>query len=144
MAGKSEPTYLEIGERIKSRRKALGISQEGLAKSVGLSRVSIVNIECGRQRMPVHVLQKITGELGLKSFVSLMEQVVETPAKRKYVGQVSRTFKELGEVTCDAESPSEASLKINAMLQQNSRKIVWLTTRKVQSQAVELVKLRKF
>ena len=40
---------MELGEKVKARRIALGLSQEELAKKIGLStRFSISKIECGR------------------------------------------------------------------------------------------------
>lgn len=56
--------YRLIGERIKSAREGVGLSQAKLAKRLGLSRTSIVNIEAGRQRAPVHVLWHIAESIG--------------------------------------------------------------------------------
>jgi transcriptional regulator with XRE-family HTH domain len=58
--------YRLIGERISSARTSVGLSQNKLAKKLDLSRVSIVNIEKGRQRPPVHVLWKIAEALGIE------------------------------------------------------------------------------
>jgi transcriptional regulator with XRE-family HTH domain len=52
--------YQVIGERIALRRKAIKMRQEDLAKLIGLSRVSISNIETGRQCPPIHTLYKIS------------------------------------------------------------------------------------
>ena len=58
--------YKVIGEKIKSRRQELGISQLRLSKdlelsseSFHLSRSSISNIEVGRHQVPLHVLYSI-------------------------------------------------------------------------------------
>lgn len=51
--------YQEMGRRVRRRRKERKLSQESLAGEVGLSRVSIVNLEKGRQRPPLHVLWEI-------------------------------------------------------------------------------------
>lgn len=51
--------YQQVGKRIKKERTISGINQETLAKKVGISRVSIVNIEKGKQMPPVHVIWKI-------------------------------------------------------------------------------------
>ena len=40
--------YRELGRLIRDRRKAISLSQAGLAANVGLSRTSITNIELGR------------------------------------------------------------------------------------------------
>ena len=55
--------YRLVGERVRKARKRLGISQEDLAKRLGKTRTSIVNIEAGRQRPPVHVLWSIATHL---------------------------------------------------------------------------------
>ena len=39
------------------------LSQAALAKKLGMTRTSIVNIEAGRQRAPIHVLWAIAEEL---------------------------------------------------------------------------------
>lgn len=43
-----------IGKKITARRKKAKLRQEDLAKLVGLSRVSLVNIEKGRQTPAYH------------------------------------------------------------------------------------------
>ena len=48
--------YESIGSRIRSLRKKAEISQLDLAKRLDLSRVSIVNIEKGRQHPSLHLL----------------------------------------------------------------------------------------
>lgn len=48
-----------IGGRIAAARKAKGLSQAALAAMVGCTRVSIVNIEGGRQRPPINLLWQI-------------------------------------------------------------------------------------
>lgn len=48
--------YQTIGDEITLRRKKVGISQEDLAWMLSISRVSIVNIEAGKQRSPLHFI----------------------------------------------------------------------------------------
>lgn len=48
--------YEQLGANIRKRRERLGLTQEFIAKDVGLSRISVVNIEAGRQRVAVHQL----------------------------------------------------------------------------------------
>ncbi len=57
--------YYEIGKRIKAERETLGFAQKELADEVRLTRTSIVNIEAGRQRLPIHVLYAIADALGV-------------------------------------------------------------------------------
>jgi transcriptional regulator with XRE-family HTH domain len=48
----SDGFYKKVGENIRARRKERGLSQEGLAKAIGLKRPSMSNIEKGRQNIP--------------------------------------------------------------------------------------------
>lgn len=57
--------YVILGERIKKRRTELAISQESLAKAVGLGRTSITNIELGKHNVPLPILYKISEFLAL-------------------------------------------------------------------------------
>jgi transcriptional regulator with XRE-family HTH domain len=59
-----EALYREVGRRLRQARETQGLSQEKLAGQLGLSRASIVNIEAGRQRAPLHLLWQISEALG--------------------------------------------------------------------------------
>lgn len=48
--------YSELGENIKSYRTKQNYSQDQLAKFLDLTRTSVVNIEKGRQRPPLHIV----------------------------------------------------------------------------------------
>jgi transcriptional regulator with XRE-family HTH domain len=65
MAG-LEALYRELGKNIREMRERPGqnLSQEKLAKRLKISRASIVNIEAGRQRAPLHLLWQIAEVLG--------------------------------------------------------------------------------
>ncbi len=58
--------YRELGRKIRQARERQGqrLSQDALAKQLGISRASIVNIEAGRQRTPLHLLWQIAELLG--------------------------------------------------------------------------------
>jgi transcriptional regulator with XRE-family HTH domain len=58
--------YRELGRRIRQARQRNGekLSQDALAKRLGISRASVVNIEAGRQRAPLHLLWQIAELLG--------------------------------------------------------------------------------
>jgi transcriptional regulator with XRE-family HTH domain len=58
--------YQKLGENIKEARRRQSMNQEELGEKLGLSRVSVVNIETGKQRLPIHVLGDITGILRVK------------------------------------------------------------------------------
>lgn len=58
--------YKQIGIRLRTlrERSSPNYSQARLAKKLGISRASIVNIEGGRQHAPLGLLWKITSALG--------------------------------------------------------------------------------
>jgi len=58
--------YELLGERIKLARKKAGMKQEAFAACIGLSRVSIVNIERGRQHPQIHLLLDIASTLKIE------------------------------------------------------------------------------
>jgi transcriptional regulator with XRE-family HTH domain len=57
--------YINLGQAIRTARSKMKISQEQLAQQLKLSRVSIVNIEKGRQKVQVHTLLQIGKFLGI-------------------------------------------------------------------------------
>ena len=58
--------YRELGRKIRQARERHGqkLSQDALASRLGISRASVVNIEGGRQRAPLHLLWQIAELLG--------------------------------------------------------------------------------
>jgi transcriptional regulator with XRE-family HTH domain len=61
--GRINSIYLQIGHKIAVSRNQLGITQDQLAKSSGLSRTSIVLIEQGRQRITIDRLYQVANAL---------------------------------------------------------------------------------
>jgi transcriptional regulator with XRE-family HTH domain len=65
--------YKNLGRRIRALRKeSLRLTQEQLAKRVGISRASLANIEAGRQQVLVHHLFALASALDLDSPVQLL------------------------------------------------------------------------
>jgi transcriptional regulator with XRE-family HTH domain len=58
--------YEHIGMVIRTRRKALGMTQETLAAKLDISRGSLANIETGRQNVLVHQIYKFGLVLNLE------------------------------------------------------------------------------
>jgi transcriptional regulator with XRE-family HTH domain len=58
--------YSDVGARIARARRATGLSQQKLADAVRMTRTSIVNVEAGRQRAPLHLLWQIAAVLGVE------------------------------------------------------------------------------
>lgn len=113
------PIYKDIGLRIRARRKALGLRQEGLAKRLRISRGSLANIETGRQSILVHVLYSIAAALQLKpldllplpsepSVIPLQKLRFSVDLSSKQAEQVARV---LGEAAAEQESREEPSGK---------------------------------
>ena len=59
--------YRTIGERIRTTRKARRLTQDHLAYAIGFRRTSVVNIEAGRQRLPIAALYDIADVLGVQA-----------------------------------------------------------------------------
>lgn len=64
--GDADGLYREIGRKIRDARARVApkLSQDNLAKRLGMSRASVVNIEAGRQHPPLHLLWQIAEILG--------------------------------------------------------------------------------
>lgn len=48
--------YHGIGRRISHRRRVIGLTQQALSEMLGMSRVSVVNVEAGKQVVLLHAL----------------------------------------------------------------------------------------
>ena len=63
MSNEIEPCYRALGARIQMIRQTIDMSQADLAKRIGYTRTSLVNIEAGRQRVPMHQVEEIAKAL---------------------------------------------------------------------------------
>lgn len=59
----SKTFYAEVGKRVREARDKSGLTQEALATQVSLTRVSITNIEKGRQKILLHTFVDIATAL---------------------------------------------------------------------------------
>jgi len=59
MTDEDHQIYRRVGEKIRELRQRKKMSQVKLAEKLEVSRVSVVNIEAGRQHTPLHVLWRI-------------------------------------------------------------------------------------
>src|SRR5579862_1334270 len=57
--------YEQLGDRIRQARKYKNMSQDDLAGFLDISRVSLVHIENGKQKVPTHVLLEISKHLNI-------------------------------------------------------------------------------
>jgi transcriptional regulator with XRE-family HTH domain len=68
--------YRQLGENIRACRKRNKLSQDALAKLIGLTRTSLTNIENGRQHPPLHTFC----EIGENLKVDISELLPRPPA----------------------------------------------------------------
>jgi len=91
--------YKQIGENIRAKRRERGLSQEGLAKAVGLKRPSMSNIEKGRQNILLHTFCDIVETLDSNANAMLpvrpRPESVQMPDLTSYSKEV-REFVEAG------------------------------------------------
>ena len=62
-AAQQSEFYRQLGEGIRKCRNKRKLSQDALAKLVGLTRTSLTNIESGRQHPPLHTFCEIVEQL---------------------------------------------------------------------------------
>lgn len=89
--------YKKIGENIRARRKERGLSQEGLAKAVGLKRPSMSNIEKGRQNILLHTFCDIIETLDTNVSALLPEQPRLEPVQMPDLTSYSKELREFVE-----------------------------------------------
>ena len=74
----SNEFYAVIGARIKAKREALGWTQEGLGREIGLSREAVSTLETGRHRLFLHHFVNIADVLGIPT-EELLEDYATKP-----------------------------------------------------------------
>jgi transcriptional regulator with XRE-family HTH domain len=89
--------YRKVGERIRLKRKERGLSQEGLAKAIGLKRPSMSNIEKGRQNLLLHTFCDIAETLGSNANSLLSDGVIAEPTKLPDLRSYSKEIREFVE-----------------------------------------------
>jgi transcriptional regulator with XRE-family HTH domain len=113
---KPDVFYKKVGENIRAKRKERGLSQEGLAKAVGLKRPSMSNIEKGRQNILLHTFCDIAETLNLVVAALLPErpnpESVQMPDLTSYSKGV-REFVEAGIKPAEKEDSHGHSKKEN-------------------------------
>ena len=105
--------YRLVGEKIRAARLRVGVSmsQAKLASRLGLSRTSIVNIEAGRQRAPLHVIWQIAEALDTEPAL-LMPRLTEYSAE-----SASRLSPEIKKTIAKvAKGDSDTKRKLSAFI----------------------------
>ena len=67
---------LQIGHKIKSKRRSLGISQANMSKKLSISPSYLNLIESGKRKINVDLLLKLASELGIE--ISDISKKVDT------------------------------------------------------------------
>lgn len=70
-----EKFYMRIGELIFNERRKQDILQIELAKKAGITRVSISNLEQGKQRMPIENIKKVLNVLKIDIEINLVKEM---------------------------------------------------------------------
>ena len=89
--------YKKVGEAIRVKRKERGLSQEGLAKAVGLKRPSMSNIEKGRQNILLHTFYDIADTLNVNTNALLPERLRPEPVNLPDLTSLSKEVREFVE-----------------------------------------------
>jgi len=114
-----DPLYLAVGQRVEVARRAAGMSQAKLANAVSLTRASIVNIEHGRQRPPLHVLWQIAEALQVDP-AELIPRRSELAERTESVHLDRAVVRQIQKV---AENDPEAKRLLTAFIQRATAQI---------------------
>lgn len=88
--------YVKLGEVIKEYRNKLDIKQDLLADFVGLSRISIVNIEKGKQKVQVHTLLEIAKylQIPISQLLEPLNELIADEIDNKLEKRITKEIKE--------------------------------------------------
>ena len=115
--------YEYVGDQIKTLRNKAGFSQEDLAEKLSKSRVSIVNIEKGRQHPSLHFLIEIGRIFNVSvDFFIPKDFTRSTREKQKLKTKINRELKSVS-TTFGEEFDSKAIFEFfNSISETNSKK----------------------
>lgn len=65
MAIDERQLYRYIGQQLRDRRVTLQLTQQQVAREIGVERTSITNIESGHQKLPLSLLYELCDVLGM-------------------------------------------------------------------------------
>lgn len=84
-----------IGEIIKEKRRAAGLTQEALAQKIGCATITIRQYEAGKREPNISTLQDIADALGVEIFDLVPDEPYKDPfeglseEEKKYVIEIS-------------------------------------------------------
>ena len=101
--------YKQLGANIRKSRQRLKLSQDELARSIGLSRTSLTNIENGRQHPPLHTFCELVEQLkvGASDLLPSSAMSSETVDVKAIGGQQIRGADELAFITAGIGTKNE-------------------------------------
>ena len=112
---------VEIGELIKEKRRAAGLTQEELAKKAGCATITIRQYESGKREPGVEALQDIADALGVEIF----ELIPEDPKQKDPFDELSEDQKEFILKVSDGDDTLKSILSVFILLPDN-KKILFL------------------
>ena len=112
---------VEIGELIKEKRRAAGLTQEELAKKAGCATITIRQYESGKREPGVEALQDIADALGVEIF----ELIPEDPKQKDPFDELSEEQKEFILKVSDGDDTLKSILSVFILLPDN-KKILFL------------------
>ena len=115
--------YGEVGRKLRQARVTQGLSQERLAQQLGISRASVVNIEAGRQRAPLHLLWQLSEALAtdLSMLIPRREELSPTvreaaldPAMVKQIREAANNDSDVVKALTKLASKLKTAIEINS------------------------------
>lgn len=107
--------YQSLGGNICDSRKRSGLTQEMLADQLSISRVSMTNIESGKQRLPLHLVSKIAEVLRTR-LDSLIPVFNEDFTPEKKTAQIDKSKVKLKCMDCSSEFGYNALISLKKRL----------------------------
>lgn len=96
MAAKDKDFYVQLGRRIADARKAAGITQVELAKTLGIAQQTLAHYEGGVSRLPVALLPVVAKAVDVSVEALVGEESKRASGKR---GPASKLQQQLDQVT---------------------------------------------
>jgi transcriptional regulator with XRE-family HTH domain len=91
----TEAFFAELGAHIAALRKELDMTQEELAKELGIRQPVVASYETGRRRIPLPVLVKVAEALHVTVEELVPATEASKPRKRGPVPKIERTMAKL-------------------------------------------------
>jgi transcriptional regulator with XRE-family HTH domain len=124
LIGSEKSFYSQVGELIRDIRTQNNIKQDALAKHLGVTRVTISNIETARQRIQLHTLIEIARYFNLP-VQSLLPS--PNPAKGELISRMEKKISNAG-ISNNAQAVKNVTNFVNKTITANTAKNVHPTS----------------